>query len=148
MKIIVSCLIKDSKYTIDKEGKVFDINRNRYVKYGKRRGYYTVSIIVNNRYKTTSLHRLLGEYFIPNPNNYNEIDHINRNKLDNRLCNLRWANRSMNNRNRKVFKNSKTGEKYIRIVRGNCYEVRMRLINIRKSFRTLKEAIEYRDKLV
>jgi hypothetical protein len=46
-------------------------------------------------------HQLVGIYFIPNPENYKQIDHINGVKNDNRLENLRWGNQSQNQRNKK-----------------------------------------------
>ena len=47
-------------------------------------------------------HRLIAEQFLPNPNNLPEVDHIDRDKLNNSLNNLRWVSRSDNNRNRTV----------------------------------------------
>ena len=38
-----------------------------------------------------------------------DVDHINRDVKDNRICNLRYVTHSENGRNRRVFKNNKTG---------------------------------------
>jgi hypothetical protein len=51
------------------------------------------------------LHRVIGEQFIPNPEKYPVIDHLNRNKRDNRVENLRWTTQSINCCNRKTIRN-------------------------------------------
>jgi len=63
-------------------------------------GYYVA--IVNK--KSYSLHRVIWELnFGPIPDGY-EVDHINMDKTDNRISNLRLASRSQNNCNRKRYK--------------------------------------------
>lgn len=47
-----------------------------------------------------SKHRIIAEVFIPNPNNLPEVDHIDGNRQNNSLNNLRWVTRSENARNR------------------------------------------------
>ena len=45
-------------------------------------------------------HKLIAKQFIENPNDYDYVDHINRNKLDYRVENLRWCSASDNSKNR------------------------------------------------
>lgn len=62
-------------------------------------GYYQVALSVNGNRVQPHIHKLVAEAFIPNPNNYPQADHIDCNKLNNRVNNLRWCNQSMNNQN-------------------------------------------------
>lgn len=48
-------------------------------------------------------HRIIAQQFIPNPENKTEVDHINHDKADNRIENLRWTNHSENQKNRSSF---------------------------------------------
>ena len=97
----------NNKYYITKEGKVYISNyRNTGVaKEMKPRiiaGYYALGLedpksTPNNRIqKIHKIHRLLAEYFIPNPENKPCINHKDGNKLNNSIDNLEWATISEN----------------------------------------------------
>lgn len=70
------------------------------LKYGSCRGYKNVTLSQNGKRKTITVHRLVAQVFIPNPELKPCIDHINRNILDNRVENLRWCTAKENNANR------------------------------------------------
>lgn len=52
--------------------------------------------------RSYKVHRLVAECFIPNPEHKPQIDHINRDRSDNRVGNLRWVTQSENLRNTKA----------------------------------------------
>ena len=59
-------------------------------------GYETVSLSKNNKHLTQRVNRLVAQAFIPNPNNYPQVNHIDGNKLNNCVENLEWCNASQN----------------------------------------------------
>lgn len=61
-------------------------------------GYYRVCLYKKPRRQRYFRHKLVAELFIPNPNNYKEINHINGNKSNNNYSNLQWCNRVYNER--------------------------------------------------
>jgi hypothetical protein len=110
-------------------------------------GYPSVSLSQENNRKTKNIHRLMGEAFLPNPNNLPYIDHINRNKQDNRLENLRWASASLNCVN-KSCKDSTTQEKHICLQKSGYYRVSFwrEKNHYCSMFSTLEKATAWRDK--
>ena len=68
----------------------------------KNTGYVQLNLNTPNGFVTRHKHRLIAQQFIPNPDNLSEVDHIDRNKLNNSLSNLRWVSRSDNLRNRTI----------------------------------------------
>lgn len=73
-------------------------------------GYYYVSLSKNGKSKTHYIHRLVAFHFIDNPQNLSDVDHIDENKLNNDLSNLRWLshleNSSRSNKGKKRYDTS------------------------------------------
>ena len=59
-------------------------------------GYGNVALYKNGARKHHKVHRLVAEAFIPNPNNKEQINHIDGNKLNNNVNNLEWNTRIEN----------------------------------------------------
>ena len=70
-------------------------------------GYLRVGLTKDRKPKLFAVHRLVAEAFIPNIENKPVVDHINGDRADNRVENLRWCTHSENSRNSKALKSSK-----------------------------------------
>ena len=116
------------------------------VKAGDEAGYIDRTtgyrkIYVSGKYYPA--HRLAA-FFMIGQMPRQEVDHINGNREDNRWINLRLANKTENNKNRKIHRNNKLGVKGICIRRGKfraqiCHEGKQRYLG---SFLTVEEAKE------
>lgn len=90
---------RNKKYSINREGQVRNDRtgklKSAYV--NKSNGYLTVDLYEGNKSEKVTVHRLLAETYIPNPDNKPCIDHKDGNRQNNALNNLRWATYSENN---------------------------------------------------
>jgi hypothetical protein len=76
------------------------------------------------------------------------VDHINRNRTDNRVENLRWVTHSENHVNTDLYKSNKSGHKNITAHRDGGFDVQIKRDGVavyRKHFKDLDEAIMERD---
>jgi hypothetical protein len=157
-------IIKDfPKYAVSTHGRVINIHTGFIYKPHSQGKHYQVELCMDGRKsrKVKLIHRLMAEAFIPNPLRFPYIDHIDRNSFNNEITNLRWVNARMNNENRRPFTFpkeqsvirtnyvNKLGEHHIRMS-GNKYRLHIgtNSIKIDKTFETLEEAINVRDKLI
>ena len=62
----------------------------------RQNGYICVCLNKKTYYK----HQIIAKQFLSNPNNFPQVDHINRDKTDYHLKNLRWVSRSENCKNK------------------------------------------------
>lgn len=74
-------------------------------------GYHTVGLSNDGDVKTHKVHRLVCEAFHPNPNDLATVDHIDNNKINNHIDNLRWASFQENCRNVGLTSRNTTGVK-------------------------------------
>jgi hypothetical protein len=76
--------------------------------FNKATGYYYVSLSKNGKSKTFTVHRLVANAFIPNPENKQQVDHIDNCRINNNINNLRWCTSEQNQSNKGLSKANKT----------------------------------------
>jgi hypothetical protein len=99
--------------------------------------------VANINHKVTKLHR----YILNLKDSKTIVDHINRNPLDNRKCNLRICSALENARNSSVSKNNKTGRLGISLTPQGKYRARI-MVNRKEirlgNYEKIEDAIEAR----
>jgi hypothetical protein len=89
--------IKNFKgYKINKKGEIYSDKSKQILKTRICNGYKTINFVVNKKNNNLAIHRLVALTFLPHIEGKNIVNHINSDKLDNRLENLEWVTQKEN----------------------------------------------------
>lgn len=64
--------------------------------YKTEKGYYKVDLYKKGKRHKWRVNRLVAHAFIPNPYSLPQVDHVDGNKQNNSITNLRWVDNSTN----------------------------------------------------
>lgn len=92
--------VRDTQYQVSSLGRVRSRGDRVLRESLSSGGYRRLSLRADNKNRSVCVHRLVAEAFLPNPEGRPEVDHLNRNRVDNRVANLRWVSHADNSANR------------------------------------------------
>jgi hypothetical protein len=105
---------RETFYEISDLGRIRNILTNRILKsFVNKKGYHRIKLKMGEKRHQFSVYRLVAEVFITDKLDGLEVDHINRDKDDNRLINLRVVTRKENLENRRPKLTSKEHIEFI-----------------------------------
>ena len=89
-------------YKISKQGEVYSVRKGKIMcPYVAKDGVLRISLTKDDKRKTYTVHRLVAQAFLDNPENKPQVDHIDGNKQNNCIKNLRWCTNEENQAFRK-----------------------------------------------
>jgi hypothetical protein len=131
-------------------GKGYFYSKEKILKIGNSSGYCVICIRINKKFNNFYIHRLVAQYFIDNPKNKREVNHIDFIKFNNNVENLEWVSSLENRSHSKNFKTSTSiyvGVYYNHRRNINCWESSIQInyqhINL-GSYDTEEEAYQAR----
>lgn len=126
--------------SIDRVRKTGSIKHGVVLKQALNGRYFIVNLVKDGIPHVFRVHRLVAQAFIPNPENKPNVDHINTNTKDNRVCNLRWVTQKEN------FSNELSLKKWEDSVKNKkrIYSTSKKIVclNTREIFNTISEAAD------
>lgn len=126
---------KNTDYIIYPDGQVYSEKSQRFLKPSLcHNGYLKVGLHYDGKRKQFRVHRLVAECFIPNPDNLQQVNHIDENKQNNHYSNLEWCSNKYNS-------NYGTGAQRSGLKRGKSVEmIDPNTGNVIQSFVSMAEA--------
>lgn len=87
-------------YAVTREGLVWAypnrVHKGKFLKQSLKKGYPFVCLCKGPQIKQFTVHRLVAEAFLPNPDNLPQVNHKDSNKENNSVSNLEWCTASYN----------------------------------------------------
>ena len=132
-------------YWINREGEIRNRNHTILKPCEDKKGYLYIGLTKDRKKIKYKVHRLLAIQYIPNHYNKTQVDHIDRDRKNNSLDNLRWATASENSINRGIKSDNKTGIKNIHFAENKwVFKITKNKKCHKKKFNTMNEAIAYK----
>ena len=89
--------VEDTNYEISNYGRMVNTKTGNLLKtQANKKGYQVIRVTINRVKRTFRIHRLVAQYFVSNPNNKTQVNHIDGNKNNNRYDNLEWCSNAEN----------------------------------------------------
>ncbi len=141
----------ENLYEISNLGRVKNLSNGKILKNTLHKtGYYHLGLSKKGKESKKRINVLIASAFIPNPENKRCVDHIDKDKTNNNIDNLRWATHSQNRMNSNLSSDNKSGYSgvYFRKDTKN-WQARLMVDGkyYSKNFKTKEEAIKYRADL-
>lgn len=109
---------EETRWSINEDGQVRNDETGKFLKGTILHTYRYINFRWNHKQKNKSIHRLVAETFLPNPDNLPYVHHIDGNRLNNKLENLKWVSAKENN----ISENKKKSERKMTIESRNDLE--------------------------
>lgn len=145
----------EGKYEIYEDGSIWTVG-NKFNGYKRKKmatkvnrsGYLQLFLSKDGWQKTYTVHRLVAETFISNPNNLPQVNHIDGNKQNNAVSNLEWVTAKQNKTHAMNCKNSTTRAAVLKTISEYNDKIMYKKVVLEKdgikySFNSTREAAKF-----
>ncbi len=95
---------EETPFVVREDGRIRNLKTGNILKGSNLHSYQYINFRWNNKQLNRSVHQIVAQSFLENPNNYTIVDHIDGDRLNNNVKNLRWVSVKTNSNNRHLEK--------------------------------------------